>query len=231
MKIDVQDLLKSRLVIYQFLSKGFLLEPYPENFQGGHEYLYTLVEEMEESHEGLNLILAVLTQANELPASQWLEWQREFQRLFYGPASLPAPPWESVYRSKEHIILDEHTLAVREFYRQWGVEPQNLNREPDDHIGLELEFMWFLTQKASDALAQNDFSRLQSLIEAQVNFLDNHLLTWVNPFCSRLAEGTNHSFYKGLALFTTDYLQLDRELLGDMISPIKELGSKEVYHG
>lgn len=58
-----------------------------------------------------------------------------------------------------YIILDEYTLAVRKFYREWGVEPKNLNHDPDDHIGLEMEFMGLLTEKSLDALDLGDMKQ------------------------------------------------------------------------
>ena len=46
----------------------------------------------------------------------------EYTRLFVGPAALPAPVWESPYRTKELTLFQENTLSVRAAYRAPGVK-------------------------------------------------------------------------------------------------------------
>lgn len=65
---------------------------------------------------------------------------------------MPAPPYESCYRSPERVLPQASALEVREQYRNAGLAVKRLNREPDDHIGLELEFMYYLNHQASAAL-------------------------------------------------------------------------------
>lgn len=216
-EINVQDILETRRWTYSLLSKGFYLEPSPEGLVAGYNPLVRLAGELENGHVGLNFLVDFFNAAPGWDETQWRELRSEYQRLFVGPDALPAPPWESVYRSEEHVILDEHTLAVREFYRAWGLEPQKLNQEPDDHVGLELEFMALLTERTSAALAESNTDAAKELIEAQVRFLEEHVLCWIEPFCTRLAQGTDNGLYKGLALFTPDYVRMDAEMLCDIL--------------
>jgi TorA maturation chaperone TorD len=66
-------------------------------------------------------------------------------------------PWASVYLSKERLIFDENTLAVRRFYRDWKLETVHYKKEPDDHIGLELEFMAILSERTLAAYEKGDW--------------------------------------------------------------------------
>lgn len=75
--------------------------------------------------------------AETLPAVDARAVQEEFWYLFgaLGPAA--APPWESVYLDREHVIFGAETLQMRALYARFGLV--------FDHIGLELEFLARLT--------------------------------------------------------------------------------------
>lgn len=144
------------------------------------------------------------------------EIKGEYNRLFIGPGPLVAPPWESVYLSEERIIFDEHTLLVREFYKSWGISVNTENKEPDDHIGFQLEFMSVLSGKGIMAIEENNIKGLKEIIVAQKSFLENHTLKWSEEFFETIFKKTNEKFFKGLALFTSEYLKMDKELLEDL---------------
>ena len=46
--------------------------------------------------------------------------------------------------------MTEETLVVRALYLNAGMVVQNLHRVPDDHLGIELEFLYWLTQQAAN---------------------------------------------------------------------------------
>lgn len=128
----------------------------------------------------------------------------DYQQLFVGPGHLPAPPWESVYRTEERLVFDWPTLLVREAYGEMGLrlpEPA----EPDDHIGLELLFMAVLAEReaAGDAAAA----------AAQDAFLREHLLAWAPTFCSDVEAHAATDLYCGLGLLTRGLLDQERLLL------------------
>jgi len=145
--------------------------------------------------------------ANEL--QQYEEMLREdYSKLFVGPGHLKAPPWESVYRSQERLLFGEQTLAVREFYRSYGLEAKQKNAEPDDHISLELEFMSYLCRAGS---AEEELS--EKYRAGQEVFLREHLLTWAPDFCSDVIQNAECRFFRGVAEITTRWLAMDAELL------------------
>lgn len=77
-------------------------------------------------------------------------------RLFRGPAAVAAPPWASVHLSPEKLLFEDETFAVREAYARHGLAAPLLNREPDDHIALELEFCATLLSRSLDADEASD---------------------------------------------------------------------------
>ncbi|MCB8816455.1 molecular chaperone TorD family protein [Desulfosporosinus shakirovi] len=74
----------------------------------------------------------------------------EYTRLFIGPTKLPVPPWESVYVSKERLLFQESSLKVRQrqCYLNYNFLPAKYRSEADDHIALELDFMYNLSSLA-----------------------------------------------------------------------------------
>lgn len=158
----------------------------------------------------------------ELPPLAPLRPERdapEFSRLFVGPGVLVAPPYESVYRSPEHALMQDETLGVRAWYRQYGLALPPERREPDDHIALEFEFYAHLQQQAmirldaDSSLHQADRSERAAFMEAQRRFFAEHLATWVPTFCSRILDGTRSPFYSSLAAITRAVIHLEKGLL------------------
>lgn len=220
-EVQLEDILKTREWVYFFLSRYLYCKPELEDLQAVAEnnYFRRLVElEDETESSGLELLADFVDNISELSTTDVAEMKEEYERLFVGPHDLPAPPWESVYLSEERIIFDEHTLAVREVYEEWGLELAAEMKKPDDHIGLELEFMALMTKQALESAANGNRDRLSAVLKAQGEFLEEHLFKWVTEFANKLAASTGEPLYKGIALFIPEYLQMDAELLEDLIS-------------
>ncbi len=170
----------------------------------------------EEKSEGASLLLKSLKDIDKMSKEEVEEIKDEYNRLFIGPGKLAAPPWASVYLSEERIIFDEHTLSVREFYKSWGVSVNLDIKVPDDHLGYELEFMSIMSKKAMEAIENNNMLSLKKVIEAQKSFLDKHILKWTDEFLKILYKNSKKDYFKGLALFTSEYLKMDKELLEEV---------------
>lgn len=118
---------------------------------------------------------------------------RDFARLFIGPERLKAPPWESVHRSREGLLFDAETLQVRQWYSRYGLEAPRLNREPDDHIGLELEFCAHMARLAIET------PDARSDIEADIGlFLTDHLSLWAFMLAELMVEHADTLFHRGV---------------------------------
>jgi len=128
--------------------------------------------------------------------------QSDYTRLFIGPGKVIVPPWESVYFSSERLTFQQQTLEVRTWYQRFGVEPEKIYKEPDDHIGLEISFIAHLAKLALQALEEQNEEEFNRLIKAQEKFLAEHLLRWGPYWCTLVVKNANTEFYKGLALLT-----------------------------
>jgi TorA maturation chaperone TorD len=126
----------------------------------------------------------------------------DFNRLFVGPGSLLAPPWESVHRGVDHLLFDHHTLAVRAWYARFGLEAPNHGHEPDDHLGLELAFMGQLCDLAACRNGRKE------ILQAMGGFLDEHLLCWAPACLGQIQARARTPYYQGLAHLAQGCLHL-----------------------
>ena len=121
--------------------------------------------------------------------------KRDYNRLFVGPERLLAPPYESVHRSRDRLVFEAETLQVRAFYARFGLAAPRQGREPDDHIGLELELMATLCLRSLDALEVGDADGAAVLVAAQREFLAEHLLVWAPHLMELIVEHADTAFY------------------------------------
>lgn len=142
--------------------------------------------------------------------------------LFIGPGKMYAPVWESVYFSEEHLVFQERTLAVRKWYRRFGLESEKGNQEPDDHLGLELGFVARLAALGLRAIEEQEPTRFDQLLTAQRMFLSEHLLQWVPAWAKLVNEHAQTDFYRGVGHLTLGSLQAIVKILRPEI-PAKAL--------
>lgn len=118
------------------------------------------------------------------------------------------PPWLSLHRTsrctaaRRASVFDEHTLQVRTCYARLGLLTPNMNREPDDHIGLELDFLAQGCLHALDARESHDTDQSHHVLMVVADFLHTHVLVWAPSFLSRVTEYARTSFMQGVALLT-----------------------------
>ncbi|MBL8062460.1 MAG: molecular chaperone TorD family protein [Anaerolineales bacterium] len=136
----------------------------------------------------------------ELP--QFKTLQDDHLHLFIGLGKVIAPMWESVYFSEKKLIFQEQTLQVREWYARFGLQAERINREPDDHIGLEMLFIAHLASLALQAIEQNDETKLNEVLQAQRDFLSEHLLRWGPVWAKLVKQYAATDFYRGIAHLT-----------------------------
>ncbi len=142
----------------------------------------------------------------------FLDIQADNARLFIGTGRVPAPVWESVYFSESRMVFQEETLQVRKWYRRFNLEPEKLNSEPDDHIGLEMAFVSHLAKLGLQELEQGG-NGLEELLAAQREFMSSHLLRWAPTWCAQVAQHAKTDLYRGLAWLTIGALRATADWL------------------
>ncbi|GAB47092.1 TorD/DmsD family molecular chaperone [Mobilicoccus pelagius] len=127
-------------------------------------------------------------------------------RLFVGPGHLRAAPYESVHTSEEGLLFEPETLDVRAWYHHYDLAAPREGREPDDHVGLELEFVATLASWAWEALERGDTDAAAVFAEGARGFCETHLGQWGVGFAELAAREARTDFYRGVASLTSGFL-------------------------
>ena len=203
---EFQELMKARQSVYDLLRCFFLQEPTEALFQALQEenVLKNLAGYHPDLDEGVNLLGGIIFSARvpQLVPALLLE----FTRLFVGPSAVPL--YESVYRSPSGLMMQEETLAVRKKYMEAGLLVHPDRSFPDDHIGAELEFVFYLCQKAAEAQKMEE---LFPWLKLQEVFFQDHLNHWIPPLCDRLFQEADSPYFKGVAKMTKGFIAWDFE--------------------
>ncbi|MDR1184724.1 MAG: molecular chaperone TorD family protein [Coriobacteriales bacterium] len=215
-------ILTGRSYLYQLLQSLFgnepnreILEQFTADITENAVSLF-FEESASETADFLALIAKVRDELN-VGGEDFVDSLRsEYTRLFIGPASLPSPPWESVHKSGEKLLLQKETLEVRMVYKRNGFVSKTYPHEPDDHIGIELDFMYRLSEQTSASLEADNLEGARSLISEQQAFLVEHLLAWVGKFAVGLKKYKTDSFYAITAVFLDAFLNADKDTLTEL---------------
>ncbi|WP_230197523.1 TorD/DmsD family molecular chaperone [Timonella senegalensis] len=119
-------------------------------------------------------------------------------------------PYESVHRDHDRLLFDESTLQVREAYRELGFSAPRLNKEPDDHIGLEFNFMARALELALTAHDAGDAENAKWFLDRARTFHREHLAQWAAEMLEQVEALAGTHMMKGLALLSRGVL--DRPL-------------------
>jgi TorA maturation chaperone TorD len=217
----MKSFLEARAFAYDILKSAFLQEPSNELIALFIECKIVENFPFAASHESLGeavqKVAAYLDQPDVLSDDVCDDLHWDYTRLFIGPGKVPAPPWESVYRDRDQLHFTKETLQVREAYAKYNLLTRNLGREPDDHIGLELDFMHKLCGMAAEKAEAGDHAGAVAILEDQKAFLDAHLLQWAGDWAADVARNAQSGFYKGMAHLLAVYLEFDRKVIDALI--------------
>ena len=113
----------------------------------------------------------------------------EFTRLFIGPPSPAAAPWESFYRSESEnpVGFGAATFEMRDLLRAAGLEVNNENNQYEDHIGLELLFLSELCRRRAESAegkAHDDLCGDSAILA----FVRDHPLGWIGTLRESASE-------------------------------------------
>ncbi len=137
-----------------------------------------------------------------------------FAKLFVGPFGLGAPPYGSIYLDEGGRLMGDSTAEVLKLYREAGLSIAKDFKNLPDHIGAELEFMYFLTYREREALEACDAEQVSLLRDRQKVFLHQFLAPWVDPFCAKVIDGTVNTYFRALAHCVQVFVAHDDGRLG-----------------
>ena len=117
----------------------------------------------------------------------------EYTKLFVGPPSPAAAPWETMYRGQDVTVgFGQATFEMRELLRAAGLEVKNENNQYEDHMGIEL--LYLSSQCARIDAGMGDAPEA----EAVADFIEGHPLSWAESFRARIAEAAPNGYFAPL---------------------------------
>lgn len=211
------DYLFVRHYIYDLLRRSFIEEPSVEflNFIQQEANAEILHQNFTDNSPCLQYYQACVKAlkgkvfTNESEDFTDLHW--DFTQLFIGPHELPAPPWESSYKN-DRLLFGSTTNEVQQYYQQYYFQLDDKEYEAADHIGFELDFIYHLSDRAI-SLDLDQANSLKDNLAVQLNFIQQHLLSFMDSFANNVKQYALTDFYKNLAMFCATFVQFDvREL-------------------
>jgi len=223
---SIAILLANRSYLYSMLQRIFGVQPDVELIriitnEHTREGLQLLVQEDDHQFDSYFKLFDQCRKDMSVDPKDTIEKLKgEYTYLLIGPNKLPAPPWESVYLTKERLIFQESTLKVRRSYMKYNFLPSNYPHEADDHLALELDFMVHLAKLSQEYFENEKKEKLKSVLLDQKSFLNDHLLVWIGDFAEEIQQGKTQYFYPQMANLTNQVLKKDTFVLEELISLI-----------
>lgn len=142
----------------------------------------------------------------------------EYARIFLGAGveeSALAVPFESVFTSPDGLLMQDARDDVVRIYRKAGMKVDKELNVPEDHLGFELQFLGMLCEQATEALeAGRDAS---DNLKMQADFLDNHILNWIDDLFAKVEGCALSPFYPSLMKVVKAYCVEHRSALEEAL--------------
>jgi TorA maturation chaperone TorD len=218
---DIKVIMAERQRTFQFLSQVFFKELSKEAIEQLAAADFAVTTENENLTKGYRLMRRYFTFSG---SDRRAELACEYARIFlaagvYTEARNVAVPYESVFTSKEQLLMQDSRDDVRRWYLREGFMVDASLHEPEDHLALELEFMAELSATALRLLENGERGGISDLIAnlaSQQAFIAAHLLNWLPRLREVAKQYAELTFYIGMLLIVEGYLQEDLMLLGEL---------------
>ena len=179
------------------LTKELSKEQLAHYFTGeGLELLNQLEQEPCFSEAVLKIKAALVTiMAIKQPS---LELAADFSQLFLTDAKKGAPPYASVYLSETGQLFEKPHQEMLALFKSEGLMIDPNFKEPADHLAIQLDYLGNLIIKEGKDNSQ-----------AQTDFINNQLLSWLPPFVDATKRVSNSGFYQGVCQLLLLFIKQD----------------------
>ncbi|WP_304425962.1 molecular chaperone [uncultured Adlercreutzia sp.] len=211
--------LANRQFVWGLIARGFAEEPdgpFADILTSEHARAEVDLVSDGESEKLLGFydeLVALISRDGGIP-----EAADQFVRVFVGPGTLAASPWETMHTTGKRVLFHRDVLSVRDAYREAGFLPERYRAVADDAIGLECDFMAKLAERAVAANTAGDARACQDRLLQSLTFLTDHLQRWIGSLAQAIEEHYGaENFYAVLARFTEAWCARDRRLLDGLL--------------
>jgi len=200
--------LNNRIELYALISRLMLMEVDDE-----------FLQVIESNEDILNLFpnFKEWKKREELSKKEMIEQHLnvDFTNLFL----LHLVPYESFYTRDDQMIESGSDNPLIDLYNalDFKVETKEARVVSADHIGVELEFMYMLSQALLKAFEAKDEVGIVELLEVQKGFLQDHLLNWAPMYLINMKKESRTPIYHDGSELTLEFLLSDFEYINDQL--------------
>jgi len=133
-----------------------------------------------------------------------------------------AAPYASVFLSEKALLYQEPRHKVYELFCNEGIKLKATVDLPEDHLSFELEFLAVLSDNALIALESRDLAETRRNLELSREFINEHILTWIDLLSERANKILTTRFYRGVSKAVRGYLDLDLETIDDILEDLDD---------
>lgn len=127
-----------------------------------------------------------------------------------------ACPYESVFTSRDGLIMQEARDDVYRYMLGEHLEPDEHLHIPEDHIAFVFEFMANLCLRFVEAQDAGEAAESQRLLKLQREFFEKHVASWIDQLCDAIEGCCRTPFYRGVSQMTRGFVRADGQLLRQM---------------
>jgi len=206
--------LENRSYLYNLLARGYAEEAdeaFLQVFAQEHTRQEMALVEHELNSDILDAYAATLEVLGDVGACEHI--RREYVKVFVGPGTLKARPWETIHLEESRALFQPELLPIREAYREAGFLPARYPHVQDDFIGLELDFLAKLADAALEAWESGHDAAATERLQQSREFLEKHLLRWIDSLGDAIIDEYGDYFFARFTRLASLVAHRDYELL------------------
>jgi len=208
-------LISNRETLYRFLARLYRIEVDAPFLRQLSEMGFPTECGEPELAEGYRMLTAWLRDPGSDPLP---DLAVDYARIFLSAGvfeGVAASPYESVYTSRERLIMQEARDQAFTAYQAKGLHSADPMEIPEDHISLELEFLAHLCHETLQA--GDDRALVSALLREQKEFIERHPGRWIPAFCADIEKCASTDFYRAVAKITRGFLNIETEILEELL--------------
>ncbi len=202
-------LCEQRIVLYRFFASIFRKELTARDIEG-----------LSKQHIEMGLSGSLLAQGcSELNAylqhrgpDAQTDLAVDYARIFLAAGTYEgdtAVPYESVFTSEEHLVMQDARDEVCRIYLAQGIQVDGKLRTPEDHLSFELEFLSIMSERTMALLNDGDVEGACQKLRVQESFLESHILNWIGDLATQARAFAKHPFYPAIMKMLRGFTQED----------------------
>jgi len=202
--VDNNNILKGYTMLMYFAGSFILNEPQESCINDLASS--NIFRRMPLKSDNANYIIATsfLNHINDTGEMNYHEIKNDYLALFGGASKTLAPPYESVYLSDGHLINQKQIAEVRYIYKTYGWYSPAISKIPEDHLGIELQFLNLLIEKYFDM--EDGICKKEIKTDIR-KFIETHLVSWVSDWNRDIQKNASTNFYRGIGYLVTACIQ------------------------